>query len=278
MVFFFYLLLTRKWRLLSQMDMVIGALVFIAIVAPWYVWAEARNPGYLRYFLLEENYFRFLTPHFRRTKIWYYYFLVVGAGFAPWSVLIPFVVNDLRKKAMDDRNLYLILWIVVPFVFFTLSNSKLPHYILPIFPALAILTAETLMAIVGDTSAKSRWPLTLPLLVIGLCVVFFIAGSVWASLLPNQIRQIASQTGPSIWPFGGVLAVVLGIFAFAGRMGKWREQRLVYLCYYCTAIIFSVFMGHIAVSVSYQRSAKQLAQNAALSSTLSISSLSMTSI
>jgi 4-amino-4-deoxy-L-arabinose transferase-like glycosyltransferase len=263
MVFFFYLLLTRKWRLLSQMDMVIGALVFIAIVAPWYVWAEARNPGYLRYFLLEENYFRFLTPHFRRTKIWYYYFLVVGAGFAPWSVLIPFVVNDLRKKAMDDRNLYLILWIVVPFVFFTLSNSKLPHYILPIFPALAILTAKTLMAIVGDTSAKSRWPLTLPLLVIGLCVVFFIAGSVWASLLHNQIRQIASQTGPSIWPFGGVLAVVLGIFAFAGRMGKWREQRLVYLCYYCTAIIFSVFMGHIAVSVSYQRSAKQLAQNAA---------------
>jgi hypothetical protein len=60
-----------------------------------------------------------------------------------------------------------------------------------------------------------------------------------------------------------VLAVVLGIFAFAGRMGKWRELRLVYLCYYCTAIIFSVFTGHIAVSVSHQRSAKQLAQDAA---------------
>lgn len=263
MVFFFYLLLTRRWRLLSQMDVAIGALVFISMVAPLYVWAEARSPGYLRYFLLEENYLRFLTPHFHRSKTWYYYFLVVAAGFAPWSVLIPFIVKDLRKKAMDDGSLYLILWVAVPFVFFTLSNSKLPHYILPIFPALAILTAKTLTAIVGDTSARSRWPLTLPLLTIGLWVGFLIAGSVWASRLPHQIRPIVSQTGPSIWAFGGMLAVVLGIFAFAGSLGKWREQRLVYLCYCCSTIIFALLMGHIAVPVSYERSAKQLAKNVA---------------
>jgi len=263
MVFFFYLLLTRRWRLLAHMDMVIGALVFFVIVAPWYASAEARNPGYLRYFLLEENYLRFLTPHFHRTKTWYYYFLVVSAGFAPWSVLIPFIVKDFCKKAIDDRSLFLILWIVVPFVFFTLSNSKLPHYILPIFPALAILTATALMAIVGDASAKSRWPLTLPLLAIGLYMVFLIVGSVWAGLLPRQIRQIVSQIGPSIWAFGVLLTVVLGIFAFAGSKGKWREQRFVYFCYCSAAIIFLFLMGHMAVPLSYERTAKQLAKNAA---------------
>lgn len=263
MVFFFYLLLTRRWRLLAQMDMVIGALVFFAIVAPWHAWAEARNPGYLRYFLLEENYLRFLTPHFHRTKTWYYFFLVVSAGFAPWSVLIPFIVKDFCKKAIDDRSLFLILWIVVPFVFFTLSDSKLPHYILPIFPALAILTAKALMAIIGDASAKSRWPLSLPFLAIGLCMLFLIVGSVWAGLLPRQIRQIVSQSGPSIWAFGVLFTVVLGIFAFAGSKGKWREQRFVYFCYCSGAIIFSFLMVHMAVPLSYKRAAKQLAQNAA---------------
>jgi len=263
MVIFFYLLLTHRWRLLTQMGLIVGALIFGVIVTPFYIWAELRDPGYLRYFLWEENFLRFFTPHFQRSKPWYYYFLVIAAGFSPWSFFIPSIVKGFWKKTIADRDLFLVLWIVLPLIFFSLSNSKLPHYILPIFPPLAILTAKAIREIVNDNSVHSRWQLGLPIVIIVICTVYMIVGSLWVELLPRPIRHIADNVTRSIWAVGLLLVLLFSRFVWGAFQGKWREQRFVYLCYSGASVLFAFLVVEMSVAASYDRSAKSLANNSA---------------
>jgi 4-amino-4-deoxy-L-arabinose transferase-like glycosyltransferase len=88
-VIFVHLLFTRRWTLLRNMELPLGAVVFMVTAGPWYVLAELRNPGYLRYFIFQENIVRFVTTRFNRTGPWYFFLLVLGAGFFPWTALLP---------------------------------------------------------------------------------------------------------------------------------------------------------------------------------------------
>ena len=143
MVFFVYLLGRDKWSMLRRLHLLPGALLFLVMVTPWYLWAGVRNPGYLRYFFWEEHFTRYLTDEFNRTQSWFYFLFVIAVGFFPWTLLLPLVVKDSWRK-IDDKNVFLILWAILPLLFFSLSNSKLPHYVLPMYPALAILTGRTI--------------------------------------------------------------------------------------------------------------------------------------
>ena len=143
-----YLLLSKSWKARKSIDVVSGALLYLAIVLPWYVLAEWRNPGYLQYYVWEEHFGRFVTDEFDRAEPWYYFIGVGLVGFMPWTLVLLLFARDAYKAAwqmkFDDRTLYLISWAVLPFLFFSISKSKLPHYILPIFPALAMLTAAAM--------------------------------------------------------------------------------------------------------------------------------------
>src|SRR6266516_4622906 len=77
-----------------------------------------KKSGYLRYFLWEEHFVRYLTPHFSRTKGWYYFFLVLGIGFLPWSFFIPVTAKNLWNRTFTGANLFLTLWVILPFAFF----------------------------------------------------------------------------------------------------------------------------------------------------------------
>lgn len=261
MVIFCYLLIARKWRLLSEIHVILGALVFCAIVVPVYLWAEFKNPGYLQYFLWEENVLRFFTPHFQRDQPWYYYFFVIAVGFLPWSIIIPAIVKAHWKKNIEDRDLFLILWIVLPLIFFSLSNSKLPHYVLPIFPPLAILTAARLKEIIQDPGGASPWPLGLPLLMSGSAVCYLIIGTLWPRALPHQVREVIGAIDSVVWLAGIVIVTVGAIFIFGRARGKWHQPGFVFGCYGATAVVYLLMMVQISMQISYRRSAKPAAEH-----------------
>ena len=262
MVIFCYLLIVRKWRLLGEIHLILGALIFCAIVVPAYLWAEFKNPGYLRYFLWEENVLRFFTPHFQRGQPWYYYALVITLGYLPWSVLIPsLVTGQWKKNHINERDLFLILWIALPLLFFSLSSSKLPHYVLPIFPPLAILSAARLMEIVQDPGGRSRWLLGLPLLVSVSVVFHLVAGTVLPDVLPRQIRDAISASDILVWIAGILTAIVGAIFIFGRARSKWRQPSFVFGCYGAALLVYLLLMLQISIQVSYGRSAKLAAEH-----------------
>ncbi|MGH7766040.1 MAG: ArnT family glycosyltransferase, partial [Candidatus Binatia bacterium] len=253
-----YLAVRRKWSALAEMELGRGALIFLLIVTPWYAAAEIRNPGYLAYFVGQEHFGRYLTSYFQRTKPWYFLFIVLAGGFIPWTFLLPSMARRLAKKPLDDLSLYLLLWAVVPFVFFSFSRSKMAEYLLPIYPALAILAAKT---IVGVLAKWELWMLSLAWHVLNLSSWYLLLGLGWPEILPADAREAIGQL-----PAPTVAALLLLSFAVLPwtawtTLRKHREQLFLPAC---LAFFLFYFLAHSLVEpISRARSYKELALKSA---------------
>lgn len=139
---------------MRELQWVRGCVLTLALVLPWYAWAESRTPGFLAYFLAGEHWQRFVEPGWRGDlygnahafpsgTIWLFALL----AFFPWSLLIPLVGWQWRgtaaPAAAEDRSLqtYLLLWALTPCVVFTAAGNILWTYVLPGLPALAMAVA-----------------------------------------------------------------------------------------------------------------------------------------
>ena len=142
-----YVIVQRDWRLLSRLELVRGGLLFLAIAAPWFVAVSLANPEFARFFFIHEHFERFLTKEHDRYQPMWYFIPVLLIGIVPWIVaLLPAVRAAWRRgeAAAFDVRRFLLLWCAVVFVFFSVSDSKLVAYILPLFPALALLIGDYL--------------------------------------------------------------------------------------------------------------------------------------
>lgn len=168
-VFVLYVLITRQWSRFKQLHFVGGLLIYIVIAAPWFVLVSARNPDFAQFFFIHEHFQRFLTTVHHRVQPGWFFIPILLFGlfvFLPQFLraLFRFLIHEfvlvyLRRRAPAggaeqaeigliesrfDYSLFLWLWCGFIFLFFSLSDSKLASYILPIFPALAILVGREL--------------------------------------------------------------------------------------------------------------------------------------
>ena len=127
----------KSFRFLGSIG---GLLAFVIIVTPW-VWAmQQAVPDFLEYVLVTETAARLATDELKRTGAFWYFVPYLAAGALPWTLAVATTWK--REWRSDPRVVYLLLWIIVPFVFFSLSQSKRPQYILPLMPPIALLVAH----------------------------------------------------------------------------------------------------------------------------------------
>lgn len=136
---FVFMLLKRDGSTVRRIRPVSGPILFLAIAAPWFVAVSAANPEFLHFFFIQEHFQRFTTGMHQRVEPFWYFVPILAAGIGPW--LLPFV-RSLAPR--DDAARLLAIWIAVVFLFFSASGSKLAPYILPIFPAAALLLGRSL--------------------------------------------------------------------------------------------------------------------------------------
>ena len=224
-----YLFLTGALRsLLRPRLLIFGALIFLATAAVWYAPVVVRNGReFIDEFFIGHHFQRYLSNKYRHPQDFYFFPLIALAGSFPWSfyLLSSLARSDswaslkrLRQasseRTPDDRlHLFLLLWIVVPIVFFSFSGSKLPGYILPIFPAVALIVGRELDRWWSDKSRPSIAPkfLTASLLAA--------AGIVAGVLLQRELGMSARDA----WLMGSLAvlaaAVYLGLLLFkSGRI------------------------------------------------------------
>ena len=140
---FLYMLVKRDWGLVRRMRLVPGVALFLLVAAPWFIGVSAANAEFAHFFFVQEHFQRFTTQMHQRVHPAWYFIPVLAAGMAPWLVPLGHAAaRALRRRT--DTELLLWIWAIVVFVFFSASGSKLPPYILPIFPALAVLAARSL--------------------------------------------------------------------------------------------------------------------------------------
>ncbi len=143
-----YTLVSRDWHIWRRLHIGKGLPLFFAVAAPWFILVALRNPEQPHFFFIHEHFERFLTPGHRREGAWYYFIPLLLPGVLPWLGFLPQGLGAglQRQPGRFQPRLMLLTWAVFIFVFFSFSSSKLPGYIVPVFPALALLTAVYLEA------------------------------------------------------------------------------------------------------------------------------------
>jgi len=138
--------LSNRWDILRKMHLIKGAIMFVALVLPWYILVQKANPEFLHFFFVTQQVTRFLSAaEFNNPTPFWFYLPVVLLGFLPWTL---FLFQAIRHRIKNPISLYFLLWIGIIFIFFSIPRSKTVGYILPIFPALALLVGHYL---------SSRW-------------------------------------------------------------------------------------------------------------------------
>jgi 4-amino-4-deoxy-L-arabinose transferase-like glycosyltransferase len=191
--------LALAWRRIAWLR---GAALVLLLSLPWYLWAELRTPGFLRYFIVGEHWHRFVTPgwsgdlygtahQFPRGSIWPFALL----GILPWTLLLPLVWWRARRAAADagavasgGEAAYLWAWVLTPCVFFTFSGNILWTYVLPGLPALALLGGRW-------TASRARQDRVEGLLTAGLaiCMLTIVGGLIYAARVPETIDRKSAR-------------------------------------------------------------------------------------
>ena len=140
MILFVYALLQRRYKLLWTSLLV--ATIAIVAVLPWAIIIHFREADFWRYFIVEEHIRRFLEPNAQHPQPFYFFIMYFPAMAFPWVAFLPAAIIGIRQGvANKDFLRYLLLWFILPFVFFSVSRGKLATYILPVFaPLVAIIT------------------------------------------------------------------------------------------------------------------------------------------
>lgn len=213
-----YTLLQRDWRLWTKLHLGKGLLLFFAITAPWFLLVSRSNPEFAWFFFIHEHFIRFATKVHRRWGPWWYFFPILIAGFLPWVSLLPQALLQGWKKEESrfQSNRFLLVWAVFIFAFFSKSSSKLPSYILPMFPALALLAAQ----VIGKLEPrKLRWHL-IPGFV--LAIALLIAAPIVAKLEKGGGREALHMELAIYLGVAGILALALMLAAWIfQRRGQW---------------------------------------------------------
>ena len=175
-IVFFYLLLTREWRLLARLEFARGIPLFIAVTFPWYASVLVRHTtGFWNRFFVHDHFNRLgAGVHQLDTGSFEHFIKWAAYGLFPWSAFVPAALARLvstdaltRRDDQGRATLMLVIWAVVAFTLFTLSSTKFHHYIFPAIPAFSLLIALMLDDAL-DSEIPSPWPLYLmavPLLV-----------------------------------------------------------------------------------------------------------------
>jgi len=144
-------LLTKRRHNALRLLHPVAIAAFLGTALPWYVLCARRNPDFLRVFIIEHNLKRYLTPEFRHIQPFWFYLPVLLIALLPWAALflwstIHGAVRIVRTRCASESTLLLACWAGFCVVFFSISRSKLPGYILPALPAISLILAHSLTA------------------------------------------------------------------------------------------------------------------------------------
>jgi 4-amino-4-deoxy-L-arabinose transferase-like glycosyltransferase len=220
MVFIAYSISTWDWKIWSRLHILSGTILFLAITAPWFVLVAQRNPEFLEFFFIHEHLQRFTKDAHSRTGPIYYFVPLLLVGILPWIFQIPrafFQAWNERKQEFSSGWL-LVCWTVVIFAFFSVSKSKLPGYIIPIFPALAMLIGARLDRALGNTNLLSAfWKLqTWGFAALG-CIGFFFISEISVQARPDEVEAYAQY---QYW----VIAALIALIIFSA-LAAWQSKR-----------------------------------------------------
>lgn len=160
----FYLVIIGKLKTaLKEAHLVMGTGIFLLIVLPWYVAISIREPEFLHFFFIHEQFSRYTSSNFEHQQPFFYYFLALPLFLFPWIVFPSFFGKIFEKiNRPTSPFFYAFIYTLVTVLFYSVSKSKLPTYILPAIPLLSVLFGQAWASEnPSDKSLSARFSLTI---------------------------------------------------------------------------------------------------------------------
>ena len=225
-----FAVLRRDWRLILRTLWPAGIVLYLAVTLPWFIAVQRANPEFFRTFFLQHNVERFSTNLYHHAQPFWFYLPVALLALLPWTVFVIVAlvdaIRDWRFSAqqppgVEDLRTYLAVWFLLPMAFFSLSQSKLPGYILPAIPAGTILLANFVWRREQEAEKPSAW--------LGMLHALLSAAMLTAALIvPFKLLKLALPRNVIM------VAAALGVTAivalwFSLRMQGYRVLRFITL-------------------------------------------------
>jgi 4-amino-4-deoxy-L-arabinose transferase-like glycosyltransferase len=259
----------RELRLVLKSLWLPGILLFCAIALPWYVAVQMRNPEFFREFIVRQNLGRFSENLYHHREPFWYYLPTTAVALAPWTVfVIAALVQAVRlwwarrrmEAALDletQFSIFACCWLLVPVVFFSISQSKLPGYILPAIPACALLLVGYLRQHLEPSEAEppAIWLVVLHALLAAAPIV----PALLIAYLITQHRFPGGQ--PMLVALGVAFVLCAGIALTLVRKTGLRMLRFVTVIPVLLVVGIVLRLGSVALDETY--SARPLAREIA---------------
>lgn len=209
-----YSVLQRDLGLWKRLNIGTGLLVCALVCGPWFYLVMQANPMFFDKFIIYEHFTRFTTKQLGRFHPWYYFVPVILGGMLPWTVLMfDTLLRTWRGSAHQYRAFnperFLLIWAVFIYVFFSISGSKLPSYLLPMFPALALLMGRQIALM---TPRRLFW-LVAPMLPLAVLALGMAPNTAKLADNPVQVQMYGHYAywliaAAAVWLFGVIAALV----------------------------------------------------------------------
>ena len=201
-------LITKNLKIALRMLHPLAIFAFAIIAIPWYVLCARANANFFHVFIVEHNFDRYLTPMFQHPQPFWFFGPIILLGLMPWTAfLFGAAFDGLRivrhHEWRTSSGFFIACWAIFPVLFFSFSKLKLPEYVLPVFPALAVLLGHSFVCAMEHARRKAQW------MGVGTGVMWValgVAGAIGFHRLPmytpfnrEQIAQLAM-----ISLFGGI--------------------------------------------------------------------------
>ncbi len=244
-----YLFWSRRWNIFKEIFWWVGLGLFFLIVLPWFVQMAGREVGFLDFFFLHEHVQRFIATDFEHQEPWFYYLVVLPLLFLPWSLYRRTLVSD--EKSQTRR--FLICAVLFLVVFFSFSRSKLPTYLLPCFPLMALLAADSWTRWIDSKAAPNAADF-LPVVVLCFVSLILVTGA------PVFVQTYGEKYPPAL-----VLDLqILGGIGLAGsvvaaRSLKRGQKRRFFLAFIFMMAAFSLGVSRVMETMNPAYSTKNFA-------------------
>lgn len=258
----FHVLFYNRWARLLRMNIPLGVLLFFAIAAPWFVLAEIANPGYLDYFIIKQHFANFIGDvadyQPRHPQPWFYLLPLMIVGVFPWCVVMFQAMFDGIRDARDTEREYVmffLIWLFAMLLFFSAATSKLPTYVLPIFPAVALLIGRFGQEYLqGDAAAPRRK------LLIGLSIsaLLLVPAAIWAVLEKpwGKLESRYGLEGVEVTLFLALPTAVLVVALLLAYFNRRRDSLLALVAATPVAVLY--LTAAIAPDLTPYRSSKDI--------------------
>ena len=217
-----FLLYKRNLGFLKELIGGWGIPLFLLISLPWYFLITMRNQDYLSYFFIQQNLNNFLAfQESRHPEPLYYYIPTLLGVFFPWSLFLPVTfVYCFRKNLgkISDETVFLFIWFATIFLFFSLASSKLPTYLLPSFPPLALLVALTWHDLIKNPNRGLRRGL---LFTIVALFIILVGGLIYLQVSPPTRLTVKFGIDLKLLSYLGFLMMGCALTSLLSFLKRW---------------------------------------------------------